>query len=292
MRRLGRWIRANAEPVLALAIAVTFGLLGVLDVLGPDTSVVNAAVLLVLALLAATLLRDRSHVERAMHNFAAVQTASGPELSEAYAAARRKTDRWVFKGGAGTSMRTVDLPRCVDIARQESRTLRVQIEVLDPTDDQLCTEYARFRALTEEGWSAERVRKEVYATVLAACAARQRYRNVLTVEVAFTRVMSTLRWDLSEGCVILTPEDGSGSSLVFESARSHYRALDRELVASFNQARRVPVDRADEINLGDPPSTEDVRRLFTAVGLPLPSTFSERDVVEIVGMAVPSRAIR
>lgn len=115
---------------------------------------------------------------------------------------------------------------------------------------------------------------------------------MLTVEVAFTRVMSTLRWDLSEGCVIVTPEDGSGSSLVFDSARSHYRALDRELVASFNQARRVPVDRADESNLGDPPTTEDVRRLFTAVGLPLPSTFSERDVVEIVGMAVPSRAIR
>ena len=291
MRRLGRWIRANAEPVLALAIAVTFGLLGVLDVIGPDTGVVNAAVLLVLALLAATLLRDRSHVERAMHNFAAVQTASGPELSESFAA-RRKTDRWVFKGGAGTSMRTVDLPRCVDIARQESRTLRVQIEVLDPTDDQLCTEYARFRALAEEGWE-RRTRpqgglRHGPCRLRRATALPQRADGRGRLHPGHVDP----RWDLSEGCVIVTPEDGSGSSLVFDSARSHYRALDRELVASFNQARRVPVDRADEINLGDPPTTEDVRRLFTAVGLPLPSTFSERDVMEIVGMAVPSRAIR
>jgi hypothetical protein len=55
MKRIGRWLPANAEPTLALAIAIVFGALGVLDVLGPDSSIVNAAVLLTLALLAATL---------------------------------------------------------------------------------------------------------------------------------------------------------------------------------------------------------------------------------------------
>jgi hypothetical protein len=54
MKRIGRWLPANAEPTLALAIAIVFGA-GVLDVLGPDSSIVNAAVLLTLALLAATL---------------------------------------------------------------------------------------------------------------------------------------------------------------------------------------------------------------------------------------------
>jgi hypothetical protein len=296
MKRFGRWIRANAEPVLALAIAVTFGLLGVLDVIGPETGIVNAAVLLVLALLSATLLRDRSSVDRALGNIATVRAVSGPELSEAFAAARRDTDRWVFKGGAGTSVRAVDLPRCVEIARQEARPLRVQIDVLDPTDEVLCAEYARFRGLgdaaTDGTWTAERVRKEVCATILAACSYRQRYRNVLTIEVAVSRTMSTLRWDLAKNFVIVTPEDGSGSSLVFDSGRSHYRVLDRELVAGFNQARRVPLDRADEVRLGDPPTTEDVRRLFASIGLDLPAAFSERDVVEIVGLTVPSRAIR
>ena len=86
MKRIGRWLRANAEPTLALAIAIVFGALGVLDVLGPDSSIINAAVLLTLALLAATLLRDRASVDQALTAIATVRSASGPELGHAYAA--------------------------------------------------------------------------------------------------------------------------------------------------------------------------------------------------------------
>jgi len=153
MRRFGRWLRANAEPMLALTIAIVFGLLGVLDVLGPDSSVINAAVLLTLALLAATLLRDRSSVGEALTAIATVRSASGPELSQAYADAWRNTDRWIFKGGTGGSLRASTLPRSVEIARQEGRPLRVQLEVVDPTDDALCDAYARLRSTPAGGAS-------------------------------------------------------------------------------------------------------------------------------------------
>ena len=106
------------------------------------------------------------------------------------------------------------------------------------------------------------MRKEVYATVLAACWHRQRFRNFLTVEIGLSRVVSTFRWDLSASCVILTQEDSPSPSLIFDNDRAHYRALDRELVASFNQARRVPVERADPLRPAETPTTEEVRRLF------------------------------
>jgi hypothetical protein len=297
MRRIGRWLRANAEPTLALAIAIVFGTLGVLDVLGPDSSIINAAVLLTLALLAATLLRDRSSVDQALTAIATVRSAGGPELGQAYADARRVTDRWIFKGGTGGSLRASTLPRCVEIARQTGRPLRVQVEVIDLTDDALCEEYARFRStpaagasIRDDGWTRERVRKEVYATVLAACWHRQRFRNFLTVELGFSRVVSTFRWDLSASCVILTQEDSPSPSLIFDNDRPHYRAFDRELVASFSQARRVPVERADTLRLAETPTTEEVRRLFAALDLDLPSSFSERDVTEIVRKAVADPA--
>ena len=295
MRRIGRWLRANAEPTLALAIAIVFGTLGVLDVLGPDSSIVNAAVLLTLALLAATLLRDRSSVDQALSAIATVRSAAGAELGQAYADARRVTDRWIFKGGTGGSLRASTLPRCVEIARQAGRPLRVQVEVIDLTDDALCEAYARFRSTPaastrDDGWTRERVRKEVYATVLAACWHRQRFRNFLTVELGLSRVVSTFRWDLSASCVILTQEDSPSPSLIFDNDRPHYRALDRELVASFSQARRVPVERADPLRLAETPTTEEVRRLFAALELDLPSSFSERDVTEIVRKAVADPA--
>jgi hypothetical protein len=78
----------------------------------------------------------------------------------------------------------------VEIARQEGRPLRVQLEVLDLTDEALCEEYARFRSTPVPGesprdgeWTRERVRKEVYATILAACLHRQKFGNFLTVEI-------------------------------------------------------------------------------------------------------------
>ena len=297
VKRIGRWLRANAEPTLALTIAIAFGVLGVLDVLGPDSGIVNAAVLLTLALLAATLLRDRASVERALHAMSAVRSVSGPELGQAYADARRDTDRWIFKGGTGGSLRASTLPRCVEVARQSGRPLRLQLEVIDLTEDALCEEYARLRSTRGPGesspdgaWTGERVRKEVYATILAACWHRQRLRNLLTVEIGLSRVVSTFRWDLSASCVIMTQEDSPSSSLVFDNGRAHYRAFDRELVASFNQARRVHVDRADTLRIAETPTTEEVRRLFAALALDLPTSFSERDVTEIVRKAVADRA--
>jgi len=288
MRRFGRWLRANAEGFLALSIAIVFGLLVVLDVFGPNSSVVNGAILLTLALIAVTLLRDRASVERALLNVSAVLVASGPEVGQAQAEARRNTDRWIFKGGTGGSLRTVTLPNCVEIARQERRPLRVQLEIIDPTDEDLCEEYARFRSSLSAGpgrgkeeWTRERVRLESYATIFAACWHRQRF-TFLTVEIGLSRVMSTFRWDLSASCVILSQEDPSGASLIFENDRSYYRACNRELVASFNQARRVHLDRADAYQLGEEPTTEDARRLFALLQLDLPSTFGERDLTAMI----------
>jgi hypothetical protein len=242
------------------------------------------------------LLRDRSSVGEALTAIATVRSASGPELSQAYADAWRNTDRWIFKGGTGGSLRTRTLPRCVEIARQEGRPLRVQLEVVDPTDDALCDAYARLRSTPAAGeaardgdWTRERVRTEVYATILAVCLHRRKFGNFLTVEIGFSRVVSTFRWDLSRSCAILTQEGSPTASLIFDNDRPHYRSLDRELVASFNQARKLHLDTIDTVRLAEPPSTEEVRRLFTAVGLALPSSFGERDVTEIVRKAVADR---
>ncbi|MGH3566331.1 MAG: hypothetical protein ACRDRH_09915 [Pseudonocardia sp.] len=296
MRRFGGWLRANADVFLALVIAVSFGLLGVLDVLGPDDDqIVNAAILLTLALLAATLLRDRRAVGRALIDMSSVRLVSGPDVGQAHAEARRSTDRWIFKGGTGTYLRAVTLRGCVEIARQEARPLRMQLEIIDPTDEALCEEYARFRSSltpgpdrTGERWTRERVRKESYATVLAACWYRQRF-TFLSIEVGLYKVMSTFRWDLSSSCVIMTQEDPSGPTMIFEKDRPYYRAYSRELVASFKQARQVHVDRSDGQQLDDEPSIEETRRLFTLLGLDFPSSFTDRDVTEVIRKALQAK---
>ncbi len=50
------------------------------------------------------------------------------------------------------------------------------------------------------------------------------------------------------------------------------------------------MERADTLRLAETPTTEEVRRLFAALDLDLPSSFSERDVTEIVRKAVADPA--
>jgi len=99
MRRLVRWLIDNADGSLALAIAVTVGVLEVLDVLGTDE--VKAAILLTLALLSVTLLRDRALAARAIARSAAVRLVNGSEVDRLSAAAHRNDGQWIFKGGRG-----------------------------------------------------------------------------------------------------------------------------------------------------------------------------------------------
>ncbi len=301
MASFTKWLKRNADAVLALLVATTVGILEILDVYGPNvlgkngSDTVDAAILLVLALLAATLLKDRQSAAKALTDATAVRLLSGSEVGQEHAEAHRHTDQWMFKGGTGTYLRAVTLKACVETARQERRPLRMQLEIIDPTDEALCKAYAQFRSSltpgpdgTGEPWTFERTRKESFATVLATCWYRQRF-PFLKIELGLSGVMTTFRWDLSSRSVIMTQEDPTAPAMVIENGKPYYRAYSRELVASFNQARRVPLDQAGDLQLSDEPTVEETRKLFSVLDLELPRSYSDRDVSELVVKALRAR---
>jgi hypothetical protein len=288
-----RWLRANVDGVVALLIATTVGILAVLDVIGTDQ--ISPAILLVLALLAVTLLKDRQSAAKMLTDTFAVRQLNGVEVGQEHAEARRRTEQWIFKGGTGTYLRAVTLKECVEHARREQRPLRIQLEIIDPTDEELCTAYTQFRSSltpgpdgTGETWTLERTRKESFATVLAACWYSQHF-TFLTIEVGLSKVMTTFRWDLSSHSVIMTQDDQSGPALIFMKGQPYYRAYSRELVASFRQAQRVDINKASELQLGDEPTIDDTRKLFITLGLELPRAFTDRDVSDVIGKALRAK---
>ena len=167
MARFVSWLGRNADGLIALLIAVSIGVLGLADVVGTDQ--VNEATLLILAVVAVVLLRDRISgrsmerevqkvldragsieqtvgvMHRAMDEMAGVRILAGPDVGRALEEARRGTDTWMFKGGTGTYVRAVTLPRLADDARQQARRITVRLEIIDPTDTEICERYARFR---------------------------------------------------------------------------------------------------------------------------------------------------
>lgn len=293
-----KWLKRNADGVLALLVAATVGILALLDVFGPTVlgaDTINAAILVVLALLAATLLKDRQSASKALTETTAARQLNGAEVGQELAEARRHSEQWIFKGGTGTYLRAVTLKECVENARREKRPLRMQLEIIDPTDEALCKAYAQFRSSlapgpdgTGEAWTFERTRKEAFATILASCWYRQRF-PFLTIDVGLSKVMATLRWDLSSRCMIMTQEDPAGPALMFDKDKAYYRAYSRELMASFNQTRRVSVDDASDLVLGEEPTVEETRKLFSLLALELPRSYTDRDVSELVVKALRAK---
>ncbi|WP_028476697.1 hypothetical protein [Nocardia sp. CNY236] len=293
MTRVLTWTRTNIDGVVALMLALVVGVLAILDLV--DVEQVNAVVLLVLGLLATTSLRDRHLSSRAVRDASSVQLLYGPEIGHAHTLARRDTEQWIFKGGTGSYVRAVTLRACVENARREQRPLRMQLEILDPSNELLCKTYAQFRSSlvmeadrVGEQWTTERTRKEAFAMILAACWYRQRF-TFLTIEVGLSAVMSTFRWDLSSSCVIVTQNNPNTPAMLFERGKPYYRDFNRELVASFKQTHQVPLGRSEELPLSDEPTVDEVRRLFEGLDLPLPVSFTDRDVADIVRLALAPR---
>lgn len=316
-----RWLGRNVDGVVALLVVGVITAVDIFWDIPPDK--ISKATIFVLGVVVVAMLRDRTRNEeaekhileagktlpafaggmgrldalggqvdgltRAVNELTMVRALTWPEVSLALAEARRDTDRWVFRGGTGTYIRAVTLPEIIANARRERRALLVRLEIIDPMNEEACRSYVRFRkALTgETEWTFDRTRREALATVLAACYHRQRF-DLLDIEVGLSQGMPTLRWDLSARHLVITQE-GPGPALLVESGKLMYDYFNTELRKSLEQARRVPIELARDIQLSDEPTDAEVRRLFSVLNLALPRSFTATDVADIVRRALHAK---
>ncbi len=325
MRRLTAWAGRNIDGIIAIVAAGVIAGLDVFANIEPDTknSTTYGGILLVLGVLAVALMRDRNRkddadqelreglrriaaipsmvqalesavekVGRAVEDDSMVRVLTWPEVTVALAEARRVTDRWVFRGGTGTYLRAKTLPDCVEQARRNRRGLLMQLEIIDPVNVEVCASYARFRqsladslAQGERDWTLERTQREAYATIVACCWYRQRY-ELLDVRIGLSQSMPTLRWDLSASSLLITQENPRKPALMVDKGKLLYEYFHTELRKSLEQARPVPLEQARHIELSDVPTVDEVRKLFVALHMPLPSSFGDRDVADMVQRAL------
>lgn len=239
--------------------------------------------------------RTVESTQRMLNENSYFRVLHGAEVGQALEDARRNTDRWVFKGGTGTYLRAVTLRECVYAARRKKHAVHMQVEIIDPANEKVCEDYAQFRRslsdqpdATSEIWTVERTRKESYATVLAACWYWQRF-SFLTIEVGLSSVMTTFRWDMTPHRLIITQEDPQFPAMMLEPGRYYYEFYSRELMASLRQARQVPISQLNRTTLSDEPTVDEARKLFVELDLPIPRSFTDRDVAEIIGKALQAR---
>ncbi|MFG2003321.1 hypothetical protein ACGFNU_29580 [Spirillospora sp. NPDC048911] len=256
IKRAFEWLFRYIDVLVALALAIV--IIG-LDVLGVASSkIVDNATVATLAVVAIVLLRDRvrgdgrgaavlASVERVdrrlgrLERRAVVREVTGDECSDALAHARKDAARWFFKGSTGTYVRAVTLPECVERSRRARRSLRFRLEILDPADEGLCQ---RFVALhqrlatssesAERSWTMDGTRRELYATVLAACWYQQRY-ELLDIDVRLSSTFSLLRYELTESCLIITQRGPEFPATIIDCGTPTYDCWESELHVSLSR---------------------------------------------------------
>lgn len=284
----------DADSALALLVALVFTVLGPLGIV--SQAVINGSILGTLAILAIMMFRyragskstsrrmeegqksviqalkedqgTRKDLRGIVDDIATVRVLRGTQVQQEHAEAREKTERWHFKGGTGTYLRAVTLPKCLEDKR---RRFEFQIEIIDPRHSEACRRYDNFRLTrpekpegTEDSWEPGRARLESYATILAAYWYKQD-RDFLTIKIALTSIASTFRYDLSSSRLIITRDD-PGFAEVISSDTPLFAAYDRELAISFGQAQPIRLDLEDtKIRLSKNSEPREVRRLLDSI---------------------------
>ena len=312
-----RWLWDNLDPMLALGLAVVFAVLGAYGV--ATQPVISNVVLATLAVIAFTLVRERAarsgtfaDVERSLENrlrnvdssIAQVREAvkmidtlikptQGRFLTHDFEQAIQSTRLWIYKGGTGTYLRAVTLPGNAENALRQRTRREISIEILDPTNVELCDQYGRMRRSLDpkpdrsgETWTTIRVRKESYATILAAAYYRESH-GLLDIQLGLSATMSLFRYDLASPYIIIIQEDGTAPALEASSGTYFYNSYLNELRLSFDQSRKLDLERANGISLsaGAEISTREVSRLFQALGVPLDDAFHENEIRSMIQKA-------
>ncbi|GAA0973540.1 hypothetical protein GCM10009555_028430 [Acrocarpospora macrocephala] len=315
MKRRIVWLVTNSDVALALSVAIVVAVLGVV---GPDSEKAGpaeSATLATLAVLAVILLRDRARNDQRDQDWrealaetqlrldrladgidrsSGVYFVIGLEFGKVLAAARQSTDRWLFKGATGTYVRAVTLPECVDHARLSRRALVFRLEILDPTDPELCERYVRMhQRLTtradspEHSWTMDETRRELFATILAACWYQQRY-EMLDIDIGLSSKLSIHRYELSSRCLIITQRGPSFPATIVESGNLSYDLWNTELAVSLRQSKLLPMKQIQDVPLSASPSADEVRSVFSLLGVALPDTYTDADLEEISELALAS----
>ena len=179
------------------------------------------------------------------------------------------TDEWWYRGHSGRHFRSVTLPRLATESRAQNLTKRVVIQVLDPRSDQTCEYYAQYRqrlrsAKRGRGWTKERVRAELLATIVSAYAWREKEPG-LDITVGLIDSVSLFRVDLSSSLALITKEDPQEPALRCDSGTFFYRSYREDLLMSLQQARTLSA--AVRTTLPEQLTTDAVKTLLVALGV-------------------------
>lgn len=234
----GRDVAANVTALieaLVVIVAVLVGLLGAIGLFEIDTDLFRSIALFVAAVILTGLLveaGERRHEadERQSLEGEVFQVPAhlvGPRIEQLL----RESSSWSFRGGSGRWLREATLPALSQIRHHD---VPMSLQLLDPRDERLCVEYARYRARQRDPANVRRDEddpRNIQADLLASICAAAWYASTSRVqpEVVLLRAFSPLRYDVGTNGLFVTVANRSAPGLFARTDSWYYRSIRDEL---------------------------------------------------------------
>jgi len=159
-------------------------------------------------------------------------------LEEMFDRELAQTDSWHFSGGMGRHTRAKTILYLDKAAKASNQQKSLKIQLLNPADETLCTQYASYRGnlrsakKNKADWTSDFVRRELLSTILIASIYKTNNAN-LDITIRLKNNFSTLRIDLSSKAGIITKEDKNEPALICRDGSFLYKAYKEELIQTY-----------------------------------------------------------
>lgn len=192
------------------------------------------------------------------------------QIDECLRAGAIDTREWYYLGHTGRYIRSQILPFINKDSLAKNENKKIKIIILDPFNKELCKFYARYRNdsrsihITKDKWTTDRVRTDLFATVLCMIELHQA-NSMLDVDLGFLNNVSLFRADICSSMVLITQEDNQEPGIRYSSESNFYRCYRREMELAWRQSQSLPISNVEtELTLAD---SSSIRNCLTEIGI-------------------------
>jgi hypothetical protein len=211
------------------------------------------------------------------------------DIAQVIADECRTAREWSVRSRGANYFTTVTLSDLIASALATGRAIRVRVESIDPENAELLEGYARSMSDISSRvgtWSAQRARREIYASLLRA-AIKCRDAPRVDVQFGLSPSLWVMSLDISDQAALVTCQNKGDDALVFRSNSQFYRPYCDDFEASW-RACRIVTPRLDHAVPADTKELTDehyelLNKFFKSLDLPERTRVELEDIVRTLG---------
>lgn len=217
-----------------------------------------------------------------------MEVVNPKEINPLFKKAVTDTKTWIIKGACGRYTRAFTIPTLAIAAKHEGIGRDIRIIMLDPSNVEVCDEYANYRRSLKSSssrgpWSRIKVQEEVIATIISAL--QYKYTEpLLTINIHLANAFSAFRLDISDQYVIVTKEDKEAAGLRADVGTYFYNSYKDETRLVERQSKEVIYN--SPITINEETSEDELRNLILEVGLISKEKIVELDIKNILNYII------